>query len=73
MVTLFVTVNKEKEHIDSKTNLIIENTLLKIKEKTILRKQEIPGTEIMQQKLNQNIFLFLLFPILFLHIHLIVG
>lgn len=73
MVTLLVILKNEEEHIDSNTNMIIENTLVKIKEKAILRKQKIQGIEIMQQKLNQNIFLFLLILVFLLQIHLIVG
>lgn len=70
MVIFLVTVKKEEEILDSKTKLIIEKTLLKIKEKGILKKQEIHDIEIMQRKLNHNIFLFMLFLAL-LQIHLI--
>jgi len=45
MVTLLVIVKKKEEHLDSKTTLIIEKTLFKIKEKTILRKQKLQGIE----------------------------
>ena len=57
MVVFLVIVKKEENNLDSKTNLIIEKTLLKIKVKGIIRKQEIQDIEIMQQKLNQNILL----------------